>query len=56
VPSRELLWVAAEKLDIPLRERNVLLLASGYSPVYSDRAWEDREMTATTQAINRLLD
>ncbi len=40
VPSRNLLLVVSEKLDIPLRERNVLLLASGYAPLYDECTWE----------------
>ena len=36
VPSRDLLFILSEKLDIPLRERNVLLLATGYAPVYTE--------------------
>jgi transcriptional regulator with XRE-family HTH domain len=41
-PSRDLLLTVSEKLDIPLRERNVLLLASGYAPIYNESAWEAR--------------
>jgi transcriptional regulator with XRE-family HTH domain len=55
VPSRELLSILSEKLDIPLRERNVLLLASGYAPVYTECAWEIPEMAAVTKAIDRVL-
>jgi hypothetical protein len=42
-------------LDIPLRERNVLLLASGYAPIYNEYAWEAPEMSAVTKAIDRVL-
>src|SRR5215813_9160765 len=35
-PSRDTLMIVSEKLDIPLRERNVLLLASGYAPMYEE--------------------
>jgi transcriptional regulator with XRE-family HTH domain len=54
-PSRELLLTVSEKLDIPLRERNVLLLASGYAPIYNECAWEAAEMSAVTKAIDRVL-
>jgi transcriptional regulator with XRE-family HTH domain len=54
VPSRDLLTVS-EKLDVPLRERNVLLLASGYAPVYNESTWEVREIAAVTKAIDRML-
>jgi hypothetical protein len=45
----------SEKLDIPLRERNVLLLASGYAPIYNECAWKAPEMKAVTKAIDRVL-
>ena len=54
-PSRDLLLMVSEKLDIPLRERNVLLLASGYAPTYDESAWEASEMAAVTKAIDRVL-
>jgi transcriptional regulator with XRE-family HTH domain len=54
VPSRDLLLIVSEKLDIPLRERNVLLLASGYAPIYEE-SWEVFEMAAVTKAIDRML-
>ena len=37
-PSREMVLRLAEQLDVPLRERNQLLLAAGYAPVYAERA------------------
>jgi transcriptional regulator with XRE-family HTH domain len=55
VPSRDLLSIVSEKLDIPLRERNVLLLASGYAPIYEESSWEVPEMAAVTEAIDRML-
>jgi transcriptional regulator with XRE-family HTH domain len=55
VPSRDLLSIVSEKLDIPLRERNVLLLASGYAPIYEESSWDVPEMAAVTKAIDRLL-
>src|SRR4029077_8796546 len=55
VPSRDLLSVVSEKLDIPLRERNVLLLASGYAPLYDECTWEAAEMILLTKAIDRVL-
>src|SRR5262252_4693063 len=36
-PSREVLLRLSEQLDIPLRERNVILLAAGYAPVFEER-------------------
>jgi transcriptional regulator with XRE-family HTH domain len=55
VPSRELLLTISDHLDIPLRERNVLWLASGYAPVYSECDWEAAEMALLTQAVERVL-
>ena len=36
-PSREMVLKLAEELEVPLRERNALLLAAGYAPVYTER-------------------
>jgi transcriptional regulator with XRE-family HTH domain len=56
-PSRQLILHLAEHLDIPLRERNALLLAAGYAPVYSHRALDDNgsDMRYVREAIERLL-
>jgi transcriptional regulator with XRE-family HTH domain len=40
-PSREMLLHLAERLRIPLRERNMLLLAAGYAPVFPERRLSD---------------
>ncbi len=54
-PSRQTVIALAEALDVPLRERNVLLLAAGYAPMYSESAWDDADMQGLTKAIRRLL-
>ena len=54
-PSREKLMALAEALDIPLRERNTLLLAAGYAPLYADDAWDAPEMRSVTKALHRML-
>ena len=54
-PSREVLLILSQSLDIPLRERNALWLASGYAPIYSDQAWDAAEMAPVRAAIDRLL-
>jgi transcriptional regulator with XRE-family HTH domain len=54
-PSREMLLAIADALEIPLRERNTLLLAGGYAPMYSERAWNDGEMRSITAAVERML-
>jgi transcriptional regulator with XRE-family HTH domain len=55
VPSRELLLTLAKTLDVPLREQNVLLLASGYAPVHQESTWDAPEMGAVTRAIDLML-
>ena len=41
----------AEELEVPLRERNRLLLAAGYAPVYEERDLEDPAMEAVHRAV-----
>ncbi|MFB9126133.1 XRE family transcriptional regulator [Paraburkholderia dipogonis] len=55
VPSRQMLMDIAQALDIPLRERNTLLLAAGYAPMYADAAWNAQEMQSVTNALGRML-
>ncbi|NPT37089.1 helix-turn-helix domain-containing protein [Paraburkholderia xenovorans] len=55
VPSRQMLLDIAQTLDIPLRERNTLLLAAGYAPIYADTAWNAQEMQSVTNALGRML-
>ncbi len=54
-PSRALVLGLAQALDVPLRDRNALLLAAGYAPMYPDPAWDADEMRAVRRAIDRLL-
>jgi len=54
-PSRELVLHLAEQLDVPLRERNALLLAAGYAPLYRETALETAEMAPVRAAIEKLL-
>jgi transcriptional regulator with XRE-family HTH domain len=55
VPSREMVLRLAEQLDVPLRERNSLLLAAGYAPVYTESGFESAPLTAIRSAIRQLL-
>jgi transcriptional regulator with XRE-family HTH domain len=55
VPSRELLLSLAKTLDVPLRERNILLLASGYAPVYLESTWDAPEMAVVNRVIDLML-
>lgn len=54
-PSRQMLIDIATALDMPLRDRNTLLLAGGYAPVYPDGTWDGPEMRAITNALERML-
>jgi transcriptional regulator with XRE-family HTH domain len=54
-PSREMLLHLAEELDVPLRERNPMLLAAGYAPAYSSRTLEDDEMAPVRAALDLIL-
>ncbi|TAL56257.1 helix-turn-helix transcriptional regulator [Pandoraea sp.] len=54
-PSREMLLHLAEQLAMPLRERNRLLMAGGYAPVFAERSLDDPAMSAARQAIDRVL-
>ena len=49
-PSREMVLHLAEQLDVPLRERNELLLAAGFAPVYGRRGLDDPDMSAVRGA------
>jgi transcriptional regulator with XRE-family HTH domain len=54
-PSREMLLHLAEQLEVPLRERNAMLLAAGFAPVYVERSLQDPSMAAAKLAIERVL-
>ena len=54
-PSRELLLHLAEHLDVPLRERNDLLLAAGYAPAYRQRPLDDEAMGPVRDALDKIL-
>jgi transcriptional regulator with XRE-family HTH domain len=54
-PSRDMVLHLAESLDIPLRERNVLLLAAGYAPVFKDRPLADPALERARATIDLVL-
>jgi len=54
-PSREMVLLLAEHLGVPLRERNALLLAAGYAPVYLERSLDDPSLHAARAAIDLVL-
>jgi MmyB-like transcription regulator ligand binding domain len=45
----------AERLDVPLRDRNTLLLAAGFAPVFGERSLEESEMAQVREALQRFL-
>jgi transcriptional regulator with XRE-family HTH domain len=54
-PSREMVLKLAERLDVPLRERNVLLVAAGYAPAFPQRSLDDPMLKSARQAIDLVL-
>jgi transcriptional regulator with XRE-family HTH domain len=54
-PSPELVLALAERLDIPLRDRNELLLAAGYAPRYAETPLDAAAMTTVRSSLARLL-
>jgi transcriptional regulator with XRE-family HTH domain len=55
-PSPELVLALADRLDVPLRARNTMLLAAGYAPRYSHLDLDAEPMRAARAALTRLLD
>ena len=55
VPGRQTILTLAQTLDVPLRERNALLLAAGYAPVYSEAPWNAQEMHSIIRALERVV-
>jgi len=54
-PSREMLLTLSNVLDVPLRERNFLLLAAGYAPIYGETSMDDPRMTQVRAAVEIIL-
>jgi transcriptional regulator with XRE-family HTH domain len=54
-PSREMVLRLSERLDIPLRERNALLMAAGFAPVFRDRPLTDPALKRARTAIDLVL-
>jgi transcriptional regulator with XRE-family HTH domain len=55
VPSREMVLRLAERLNVPLRERNALLVAAGYAPMYRERPLDDAALAPARAAIDLIL-
>lgn len=54
-PSRDMVVRLAEVLDVPLRERNAMLVAAGYAPLYPVRPLDDRALAPARAAVDLLL-
>jgi transcriptional regulator with XRE-family HTH domain len=54
-PSREMVLHLAEQLDVPLRDRNALLTAAGFAPLYRQSALDAPELASVRQAIEIIL-
>lgn len=54
-PSREMVLLLASVLDVPLRERNALLLAAGFAPVYQESNMDGPELAAVRRALDAIL-
>jgi transcriptional regulator with XRE-family HTH domain len=55
-PSREMILRLAERLEVPMRERNVLLVAGGFAPVFPERSLNAPELAAAKAALDILLE
>ena len=54
-PSRDMVMKLAERLEVPLRERNVLLVAAGYAPAFPQRPLDDPALKSARAAIDLVL-
>jgi transcriptional regulator with XRE-family HTH domain len=54
-PGRDLLLRVLDRLDVPSRERNRLLLAAGHAPAFPERALDDPDLTPVREALDRAL-
>ena len=55
-PSPDVVLQLADRLEVPLRDRNHLLLAAGYAPVYDQHELDDPEMEPVREALTLILD
>jgi transcriptional regulator with XRE-family HTH domain len=54
-PSRDMVLHLAERLDVPLRERNLLLVSAGFAPVFPERPLQDPALEAARKAVDLVL-
>lgn len=55
LPSREMVMHLAERLEVPLRARNALLVAAGYAPLFRERPLSDPQLAAAREAVDLVL-
>lgn len=55
-PSRDMVLLLSEQLDVPVRERNVLLVAAGFAPIFPERPLDDPALAPARAAIDLVLD
>jgi transcriptional regulator with XRE-family HTH domain len=55
-PSRDMLLHLSDQLDVPVRERNVLLVAAGYAPIFPERPLADPALAAARAAVDLVLE
>ena len=55
MPSREMVLRLADRLEVPLRERNRLLTAAGFAPMYAERSLDDPALAAAREAVELVL-
>ncbi|HUE82994.1 MAG TPA: helix-turn-helix domain-containing protein [Pyrinomonadaceae bacterium] len=54
-PSREMVMRLSRHLDIPLRERNALLVAAGYAPIFKERSLDDPKLASARRVVDLIL-
>jgi transcriptional regulator with XRE-family HTH domain len=55
-PSRDMVLLLSEQLDVPMRERNVLLVAAGFAPIFPERPLDNPALAPARAAIDLVLD
>jgi len=54
-PSRDMILRLADRLSVPLREQNTLLVAAGFAPAYQERPIDDPTLQAARHAVEKIL-
>src|SRR5262249_49083884 len=55
-PSREMILHLAEQLEVPVRERNLLLVAAGFAPIFPERPLGDPALEAARKAVTLVIE